>query len=125
MPWKLKRPCRHRGCPHTTRNGFCEQHAGEAYRRPADLYRGTPAERGYDSDWRRVREEHLYEHPVCEECLESGVVNDQQLEVDHVIPISTRPDLRLVSSNLRTLCHTHHQHKTRREQSGQGRAPPW
>ncbi len=114
MPGRLKKPCNHPGCGRATTGRFCDAH-----RQRRVEYRGTPAERGYDAHWRRLRAVHLEEHPVCEDCLEQGRLNDCHLEVDHVIPISVRPDLRLDSNNLRTLCRRHHAQKTRRDQDGQ------
>jgi len=73
--------------------------------------RRTPAERGYDALWRKLREAHVADHPLCEDCLEEGVTNPEFLEVDHVIPIDVRPDLRLDPANLRSRSRKHHKLK--------------
>ena len=50
----------------------------------------------------------LLEHPLCEDCLEEGIVTPEHIEVDHVTPIEVRPDLRLDPANLRSRCRRHH-----------------
>jgi len=66
----------------------------------------SSTERGYDADWRRVREKHLRLNPYCVVCGELGN------EADHILSIAERPDLRLEPSNLRTLCKPHHSRRT-------------
>lgn len=80
-----------------------------------DLRRGTPAERGYDKDWYAVREVFIKEHPLCLFCEQEGKVVPAEV-VDHIISISEDPSLRLVKSNLRSLCKRHHDSRTAREQ---------
>jgi 5-methylcytosine-specific restriction endonuclease McrA len=74
----------------------------------AERVRGNAAERGYDADWRRVRAQHLAEHPWCSVagCGEPAV------EVDHVISVRERPELRLDRGNLRSMCKPHHSART-------------
>ena len=74
-----------------------------AHNRQAEQQRGNSTERGYDATWRRLRRMVLAEDPLCRLCLERGLIVASR-EVDHVIPIAKRPDLRLVRSNLRGLC---------------------
>ena len=116
MPRKLKTRCRYRGCIALTRDGYCPAHRSQRYQRPADKRRGTSAARGYDARWRKVRALYYQRHPLCEDCLEEGRLTDQGIEVDHVIPIAVRPDLRLALENLRSLCRRHHKRKTDRDQ---------
>lgn len=81
------------------------------------LYQGSASERGYDTAWKKLRASHVAEHPLCEDCLQEGVVNPEQIEVDHVQPFHGKDDpLRLDPNNLRSLCKRHHQLKTQREQ---------
>lgn len=80
-----------------------------------DLRRGTPAERGYDSDWRKVRDVFIQEHPLCLFCEDEGKVTPAEV-VDHIVSISEDPSLRLVKTNLRSLCKRHHDSRTAREQ---------
>ena len=88
---------------------------GAAERRLAhDRWRGSAASRGYDGPWRALRKAKLKADPLCWWCQRDGHLM-QATTVDHIEPISTRPDLRLVWSNLRSGCkpchdaHTAHQ----------------
>ena len=58
--------------------------------------------------------------PFCEDCLQEGIRNDEDIEVDHVIPIDVRPDLRLEITNLRSRCRRHHRLKTNADQQQYG-----
>lgn len=94
-------------------NGF---RTDEQRRSAADKRRGTTAQRGYDKVWQRVSIEFRAQHPFCE-CDEHMGRDERALSqvVDHRIPISDRPDLRLEWSNLRAMtksCHDRHTAKT-------------
>lgn len=84
-----------------------------------DARRGSAAERGYDARWHALRRAYIAAHPLCEACLASGRYVPAA-EVDHIIPISERPDLRLVAGNLQALCRSCHRHKTAAEQRHAG-----
>ena len=97
MPSLSKRPCAASGCAELVASGRCSKHAREL-----DRARGTTTERGYDSDWEVLRKSKLATDPVCEiRLLCQGEV---ATEVDHIIPIEQRPDLRLEWSNLQSCC---------------------
>jgi 5-methylcytosine-specific restriction protein A len=81
-------------CPHCTK--------------AADQARGNAAERGYDADWRRVRAQHLAEYPGCS----VAGCDERAVEVDHVISVRERPELRLDRGNLRSMCKPHHSSRT-------------
>lgn len=81
-----------------------------------DRYRGSSRDRGYDRDWEKVRAEHIAEHPLCVWCENKGLTVAVEI-VDHIIPITVRPDLRLEGSNLQSLCRSCHGIKTHAEQS--------
>jgi hypothetical protein len=59
--------------------------------------------------WRRLRLQKLTIDPLCEMCLKgNGAVSGQSLtviatEVDHIIPLIERYDLRLSFDNLQSL----------------------
>lgn len=98
----------------------------EAKRKAAiDAKRPSSGERGYDADWKAVRRQYLAAHPDCqyEGC------GYQATEVDHVLSVSERPDLRLSWSNLRGFCKSHHSQRTARDQSfkmsAEARARTW
>ena len=106
MPQRANRPCNHPGCRAIASGSrFCARHAVDKnVIRPYDRWRGSPASRGYDADWRRVRLEALRrDHYLCQDCLERGDLT-AATEVHHLIPIELAPHLRLVLSNLRSLC---------------------
>jgi 5-methylcytosine-specific restriction endonuclease McrA len=57
--------------------------------------------------WQRLRPTVLDEEPLCRFCAGKGLAV-AATEVDHIVPIALRPDLRLVRSNLRPLCRSCH-----------------
>ena len=75
----------------------------EETRRAYEKSRPSPAERGYDSTWRKLRLEFLKAHPLCDFCHAGGRVTPAAV-VDHILTIEARPDLRLEWNNLRSLC---------------------
>ncbi|QKQ51059.1 HNH endonuclease [Achromobacter denitrificans] len=82
-------PCRHRGCAALVRTpGYCEKHAGEAVGWKRDHERGSRHERGYGTEWDRLRllilkrDRYLCQ---CDECRRTGRVLPAT-EVDHRIP---------------------------------------
>lgn len=77
----------------------------------ADAERGTPAQRGYDKDWYRVRHAHLQVHPLCVVCGAKGT------HVDHIQSVRETPNRRLDPTNLRTMCAGCHSRRTARDQS--------
>ena len=64
--------------------------------------RGTPAERGYDRAWVKLRNNYIKHNPLCE--MRGPACKGAARIVHHVIPIEKRPDLRLVRSNLMAVC---------------------
>lgn len=90
---------------------MCDEHRSEQ-RRFHDSKRSHSAHRGYDSTWEKLRLLKLREDPLCEcdKCKASGRVVAAEV-VDHILPVSLRPDLRLVWENLRSMskrCHDSH-----------------
>ena len=145
MPSAPRRPCSSPGCRGVCdEGGYCLTH-----RRQRDRQRGTPVERGYDAEHRKLRilcfqrdswrcADCGWEPDIVADCrrFELGdppvekVLNElrqrlnrgeRHLHADHRVPIAARPDLRLVLDNLQTLCDRCHNRKTRREKDG-GRA---
>ena len=90
-------------------------HATTAGRKAAhDRWRGSAASRGYDAAWRKLRASKLAADPLCAWCLAEGILTAANT-VDHIEPISERPDLRMVWSNLRSGCKPCHDAHTARE----------
>ncbi len=93
-------------------------HGSPAQTREAhDRWRGSAASRGYDRAWGKLRLAHLRAEPLCRMCAAAGVVTAATV-VDHIQPISVRPELRLVDENLRSLCKSHHDALTARQVAG-------
>ena len=73
--------------------------------------RGTRTQRGYDNTWLKVRRMKLKRDPLCEDCLPHVT---PAREVHHKEKIAKRPELRLVLSNLMSLCIPCHAVRTAR-----------
>ena len=63
----------------------------------------TTAECGYDNEWRLLSEKKRSVDPLCELCQRKGIVTAAD-EVHHKVPIDDAPWLRLVWSNLLSVC---------------------
>lgn len=111
MPRARLKVCSRPGCPELTRSGRCA-----SCDRTADRARGTAAERGYDSRWRRTREDFLDAHPLCSEAGCLTIATD----VDHIDGLGPHGPLGHSWSNLQGLCKSHHSQKTVRENGGFG-----
>ena len=66
------------------------------------------AARGYDHRWRRLSERFRNDNPLCADCEAAGIVRAAE-HVHHIKPLEERPELRLVWSNLVSLCRECHQ----------------
>lgn len=117
---KPKRPCSRPGCRNLTTERYCEEHQQlyEEQERERQRYydehqRDKRAAAFYKSvAWRRLREQALMRnHGLCQDCLKAQKITPAT-EVDHVIPIRARWDLRLRLDNTRSLCHRCHMKKT-------------
>lgn len=113
MPWKLKKPCGHFGCPRLTNSKYCYEHA-VIYKDE----RGTPAERGYDRKWRKARVFFLEAHPFCTKCKAEGKLIKADV-VDHIVPHRGDEALFWDESNWQPLCKKCHDRKTRTEDQHQ------
>jgi 5-methylcytosine-specific restriction endonuclease McrA len=82
--------------------------------RKKEPFRGSRHERGYDAEWTKLAAK--YKKAVrgrCEECARRGYLAFCDV-VDHMIPITDRPERRLDWNMLDALCHTHHNGLKRR-----------
>ena len=118
MVYRPKRFCRKQGCNQLVDEGYCVKHKPEEYQR-YDRYRGTAAERGYNSKWRKARLRYLAEYPLCVECHESGLIVPAT-NVDHIVPHRGDMELFWDIENWQSLCATHHSQKTAKEDGGFG-----
>lgn len=116
MPQRLRGICSYPFCKaRAVARGRCASHP-----RP-EMVRGekrvSAGERGYGSDWRRIRAAHLKQCPACVVCG----LEDQSNNVDHIIPKAQGGTDD--ESNLQTLCHVHHSKKTAIVDGGFGNKP--
>ncbi len=65
-------------------------------------------QRGYDEDWRKLRNWYICQHPMC--CVPG--CDRPADEIDHIVPIEKAPERRLDATNLQSLCKSHHVLKT-------------
>ncbi len=114
MPALPKKVCAHAGCARlvTAAQSKCEQHISLARKR-FDKRRGSAAQRGYDKDWRVFRLAYLSRHPLCVSAEHAHLV--VATEIDHILPLRDRPDLKFQESNLQALCKSCHSRKTSSE----------
>ena len=109
MPMKPNRPCTYPGCPlyAEPNSSRCKEHKHKAAKE-YDQKRGNSGERGYDATWQKVRNIKANQDPLCEICLKQGMVKPLDV-VHHIKPVETHPELRLVMSNLMSLCTACHE----------------
>lgn len=84
----------------TTNSSRCDVHQAEneAMR---DVRRGNSAKRGYDRQMRNLNKKILArDNYIC------GYCGNKATGVDHIIPLSTAPHLRLEETNLIACCVT-------------------
>lgn len=107
MPERPPRLCSLHKIQHTEGCPKCNVERWEK----SDRFRGSANARGYDARWRKVAKLALQRDMYLCPC---GAL---ATEVDHVLPIDTHPHLRLSLDNLRSLCHSCHVRKTKRDKS--------
>lgn len=132
MPIAPRHPCNKPGCPSLTDKRFCDIHSREARRREVRP-RGNTTERGYGSDWQRLRGWYIKRNPLCEDPYKIHSQPTVASHVDHKKKIVDRPDLRLDPNNLQSLCEFCHnslkqseerQANQQHTEHGQGRSNP-
>lgn len=69
----------------------------------------------YDYRWSNFSKIYRKTNPFCVECLKYGIYNQSNTQVDHIIPLEQRPDLKYDYDNMQTLCRSHHSVKTAKE----------
>jgi 5-methylcytosine-specific restriction enzyme A len=70
--------------------------------RPTDDDRPSAAERGYDSDWAKLRKQFLWNHPICAKCGRPAYI------AHHIVPIDEGGE-RLDEDNLEAMCRLCHE----------------
>ena len=87
------------------------QRAPQAKQQRLPDHREQSQKRGYDWTWRALSKQVRMEEPLCRHCLRDGRVTAATL-VDHIVPLSLSPELRLDRGNLQALCSRCHSFKT-------------
>lgn len=85
-------------------------------RRMMDPAQAQAAKVRSSATWQKVRQMVLDRDGVCVECERRGYTTEPT-QVDHILPITQRPDLALTMSNLQALCTTCHARKSATERS--------
>lgn len=119
--------CAYPGCQEAIplSDKYCARHKEKGKEQAAERearrkrLKGSSAERGYGSKWRKRRAEFLKEHPLCEECLKRGLLV-KATDVDHIIPHRGNQKLMWDQNNWQALCHACHSRKTASEDGGFG-----
>lgn len=127
MPPAPRKPCKHPGCPQLVSNGaYCGQHekkkaeAVKIERKKYDNERGTSHSRGYDYRWQKYSKQYRIDHPLCEICLKTNIVELSEC-VDHIIPVADKDDpLFWEPTNHQALSKRCHDIKTASEDGGLG-----
>ena len=105
MPTKPKRPCSYPGCPNLTNGQYCADHTTIARRQYDKYERAADVNRKYGRAWKRIRDRHISQHPLCEECIKVGKMTPAA-EVHHKTPISQGGTH--ARENLMSLCRSCH-----------------
>lgn len=103
MTMKLLKCCSKQGCRNLCEGRFCDDHEQQTNYRE----RGNFRERGYTSRWDKVRLAKVKKNPLCEPCLERGIVQATEI-VHHIIAVVDRPDLIFNMDNLQSVCRACH-----------------
>jgi 5-methylcytosine-specific restriction protein A len=112
------KPCSHPGCREviTGRDRYCASHAAQ-HQQPSNWSRVASVDhRHHSARWTAKSRAYRSRHPLCEDCLELGIVRPADL-VDHVHELRDGGQL-LDDSNLRSLCRKHHAKKSMKARAG-------
>lgn len=61
--------------------------------------------------WEKLSQLQRINNPVCEMCLKEGIIKEADV-ADHIIEIRDDWEKRYDETNLQSLCHAHHNHKS-------------
>lgn len=113
MPEKALKFCRWPNCNELSSESYCAVHKPLYEQKRQDersrysKTRESTSKRGYDAQWEVVRNAYMSKHPLCEVCVDMGLVVPAVL-VHHIVPIK-EGGARLNSGNLRSLCNACHE----------------
>lgn len=105
MPYKIKHGCHYPGCKHLTNKEYCKDHQ-KLMQKAYDNYTRSPDHnKRYGHEWKRIRENYIKVHPLCEMCLREEKYTPVN-EVHHILPISKGGTND--RSNLMSVCRSCH-----------------
>jgi 5-methylcytosine-specific restriction enzyme A len=116
-PILIASPCKQRNCPSKAIRGlgYCQAHRHlippPVRKKDTETGRETPAARGYDKRWGRLRAAFLRQYPLCYDCQVIGHIRPAVL-VHHIVSIRNGGD-RLDKNNLISLCRECHARRHR------------
>ena len=120
MPYRNSKPCGKPGCSNLVNPDYyyCEKHREDYNKqrwKERDKNRDPKLKKFYSSrSWRKVRNKHINDNPLCEECKDKGKVVEAE-EVDHIVPLKVDWSKRLDMDNLQSLCKSCHAKKSQRD----------
>ncbi|NDI33612.1 HNH endonuclease [Chengkuizengella sediminis] len=116
MPSKPKKPCNQPSCSKLTREAYCDEHKKDSNQYYDKYIREKKSKAFYQSkEWKIVRQQALTRnHHLCQYCLKQRQITPADM-ADHITPIKDDWSLRLVLSNLQSLCNSCHNKKTAEE----------
>jgi 5-methylcytosine-specific restriction protein A len=103
---KIYKPCSKPGCPELITEGrFCDKHRKEEYKKYNKYHRDPRSNSRYGRRWREIRNLYISAHPLCERCLEIGLLVPAE-HVHHITPLDKGGDDD--EKNLMSLCNSCH-----------------
>lgn len=103
----MKKACKYCGGIHE-RNYICDKYPKYKRNKQSDIFRGS-------YEWKLKREDIMKRDKyLCVACLHNlpgtaRKLNNKELSVHHIQPLSSNYELRSEDSNLITLCRAHHE----------------
>lgn len=105
MPRKPMRPCRFPGCTALCDGPYCNKHKPTANFEYNHYRRDAETNKRYGTEWKRIRKMYVKTHPLCETCLQKGLLHPVE-EVHHIVPLADGGTNDF--SNLMSLCKSCH-----------------
>ena len=119
----IRKQCNHAGCrilvEYTKK--YCDKHKRLDKSKSAyDKYANRKVVGGrffkfyHGKEWTKASQLYRINNPCCEACLADGIICKVDV-VDHIVELRDDWSKRLDESNFKSLCHRHHNAKTREE----------
>lgn len=119
----VKKQCNHAGCRILVEYSqkYCDKH--KRFEKPKSDYDkyvnrkkigGRYFKFYHSKEWTKASQLYRINNPCCKECLDEGIIRKADV-VDHITELRDNWSKRLDDSNFMSLCHRHHNAKTREE----------